>query len=501
MQPKSGQYYPGTSVSNSRASSLKNEGEIRIGVSGKRMIAPGEIQRVYEEIKQRITEILKQNQISDFVGLTSLATGADTIFAQVVLKEFHKPLHVILPFPVEEYKRDFSEQDLKVFLELLRQSREIEISNSSVPAKPSDRDACYFVCGRRIAEACHDMIFVWDKQKPGGVGGTGEIMGFFGEKSGQRQVNYIKVNPVNKDLLDAELVKGYEESNSAAIRARDKYRLVWKSAILIGWAAAGCFALITAFRIEGTAAFRFTLLEFIAFAMVSLLIYFARRLNYHTIYLEKRCEAETYRLLKIFYHIGVPVKISDRSNEEETMFSRLAARINNEVEQSISPSKWYSQYVIKELIRDQVEYHNNKTKSIGNKHAVYERISRFIGWTFLINLGVHLGHLYLAEDSAAQTLLYKLNVFLSIQLPATYVAIEGFIYFNEWAVLKKYSISSQQALSNAWTYLLQDIDNKTFETCHKSHATVLNFLSEIMITDNKNWKALLQSKDNYTMVI
>jgi hypothetical protein len=87
-------------------------------------------------------------------------------------------------------------------------------------------------------------------------------------------------------------VKGYEESNSAAITARDKYRLVWMSAILIGLLGAGCFATITAFQIEGTAAFRLTFIEFHAFAIVSLLIFFARKLDYHGIYLEKRCEAE-----------------------------------------------------------------------------------------------------------------------------------------------------------------------------------------------------------------
>jgi hypothetical protein len=110
-------------------------------------------------------------------------------------------------------------------------------------------------------------------------------------------------------------------------------------------------------------------------------------------------------------------------------------------------------------------------------------------------------HLYKAGDSAPQTLLYHLSVYLSIQLPALYVAVEGFIYFNEWGVLKKYSISCHQALSKARTYLPRDMDNKTDEECHDSHAMVLNFISDIMLTDNKNWKALLQSKDNYSMVI
>ncbi len=500
MEPKTGRDESGATVIDPGASFQNNRGRINIGVSGKRFVPAEDRQRVYDEIKNRINEILEQHQASDFVGFTALAAGADTIFAEVVIKEFHKRLHAILPFSLEEYQKDFSEQDLKTFLELLHQSSETEIASRSVPGKPDDRSLSYFACGRRIVEACDDMVFVWDEQKPGGTGGTAEVMGYFGETNKHKHVAYIKVTPANKDSLDAELMKGYEESNSAAIGARDRYRLVWKLAIFIGWLAVGCFAWKTAFHIEGMAGFGLTSFEFLFVAVVYLLIYFARKLNYHGLYLEKRCEAETYRLLKIFYHTGVKVKISDRSNEE-TAFSRLADRINKKVDESVSMSKWYSQYVIKELIWSQGEYHNNKIKSIGNKHAAYASMSRFIGLAFLINLAVHLVHLYVAGDSAPQAMLYKFSVFLNIELPAAYAAVEGFIYFNEWAVLKKNSASSGQSLSEVQFYLPQEIDNKTIAECHKDHAAVLNLISGIMLTDNNNWKALLQNKDNYNLII
>lgn len=502
MQPKMGLSESGETIVNGGTSLLNNKAKINIGVSGKRFVPPEERQGVYEEIKKRIIEILEQHQASDFVGFTALATGADTIFAQVVIDEFHKPLHVILPFALEEYKKDFKEEgDLKIFLDLLERSSEMEVSSLSVPANPEDRSLDYFKSGRCIVEACHEMIFVWDEQKPSGVGGTGDVMGFFGEKNPYVQVNYIKVSPKEADSLDVDLVKGYEESNSAAIRARDLYRIVWMSAILIGLLGAGCFATVTAFRIEGTAAFVLTLIEFHAFAIVSLLIFFAGKLDYHGNYLEKRCDAETYRLLKVFYHIGVTVKISDRSNDEETKFSTLANRINDEVQQSKVASRWHSQLVIKELIRDQREYHNNKYKSIGKQDIVYGRISKFIGVAFLINVFVHMMQLLKGGESAPETLLYKLSVYLSIQLPAIYVAVEGFIYFNEWAMLKEHSRSCHRGHTKARSYLPRHIENKTNDECHDSHAMVLNFISDIMLTDNRNWKALLQSKDNYTRII
>src|SRR5258708_36802679 len=104
MQPKIGQHEPGVTAITLGTSFQNNSGRINIGVSGKRFIAAEERQRVYEEIKKRTNEILEQHQVSDFVGFTALAAGADTKFAQVVIKEFHKQMHVILPFPLEEYQ-------------------------------------------------------------------------------------------------------------------------------------------------------------------------------------------------------------------------------------------------------------------------------------------------------------------------------------------------------------------------------------------------------------
>jgi hypothetical protein len=79
---------------------------IRIGVSGKRYISAGEKDRVYKEIKKTIDNILKRSDAKQFIGYTALAAGADIIFANVVKNEFHQPLQVILPFSIEEYKKD-----------------------------------------------------------------------------------------------------------------------------------------------------------------------------------------------------------------------------------------------------------------------------------------------------------------------------------------------------------------------------------------------------------
>jgi hypothetical protein len=501
METKIGLSEYGATVVNRADSVLNNNSTINIGVSGKRFVAPEERQRVCEEITNRINEIIRQHQVSDFVGFTALATGADTIFAQVVISEFHKPLHVILPFPLEEYKKDFSEQDLKTFLELLNQSSGTEVASSSLPQTPDDRNLGYLASGRRIVDACSDMVFVWDEQKPGGKGGTAEIMGYFAEGSEHRHVTYIKVTPQQRDVLDDDLIKGYEASNTAAMEARDYYRNTWKIGLIAGFLAACSFALTIAFHIEGFWGFGLACFEFACVVTVYYIVWFARKKNYHGQYLEKRCEAETYRLLKIFYHAGVKVKTSDRPGDEESVFTQLAGRINKQLQQNASHRKWYSQFVINELIRSQRQYHDSKVRAIGNKHGVYKAIIWFVGAAFLIDVTFHWIFLIVHGDNAPKLALYKVSVFLNMVLPAAYAALEGFIYFNEWSILKKSSISTSENLSYVQSRLPKDLDHKTTEDCHSGQAAVLNFISNIMLADNKNWKALLQTKDNYNMII
>ena len=124
-----------------------------------------------------------------------------------------------------------------------------------------------------------------------------------------------------------------------------------------------------------------------------------------------------------------------------------------------------------------------------------------VGAAFLINLTFHVVYLVVAGDGAPQSTLYKVSVFLNMLLPAAYAALEGFMYFNEWSVLKKYSTSTSESLLRVLSYLPKDLDHKTAEDCHSGQAAVLNVISGIMLTDNKNWKTLLQNKDNYNMII
>ena len=172
---------------------------IRIGISGKRNILAAEKKRVCQEIENRIREILFEKKATAFIGYTSLAIGADSIFAEVVTNVFKQPLKIILPFTVDEYSKDFETQREKDFLtETVRRYNDNIVVIDSIPVNTEERKESYFNAGKYIADVCDDIIFVWDELKPEGKGGTADIIGYLAEKRTAKQIKFIKTSPAGR---------------------------------------------------------------------------------------------------------------------------------------------------------------------------------------------------------------------------------------------------------------------------------------------------------------
>ena len=107
---------------------------------------------------------------SDLVGISSLAEGADQIFARSVLGLGGR-LIAVIPYPGIE--RSFMSQTaLRGYRDLLRHAQ-VEV----LPAIGSDED-CYFAAGRRVAEHSQLLFAVWNGKEARGKGGTGDIVKF-----------------------------------------------------------------------------------------------------------------------------------------------------------------------------------------------------------------------------------------------------------------------------------------------------------------------------------
>jgi hypothetical protein len=103
-------------------------------------------------------------------GYSSVAIGADTLFAEICLTA-RIPWIALLPQPEDVFKKDFQESDWAKTSDLLKQAVRVESLS-----RASDRDQAYLECGLCTVEKADLMIAVWDGKPPRGTGGTAEIV-------------------------------------------------------------------------------------------------------------------------------------------------------------------------------------------------------------------------------------------------------------------------------------------------------------------------------------
>lgn len=102
------------------------------------------------------------------VGVTSLAIGADTLFARLVL-ELGGALEAVVPFG--DYEDRFAdERDRQDYRSLLGRAARVEI----LQRHGTDEEA-YYAAGKRVADLSALLILVWDGKPAAGLGGTADI--------------------------------------------------------------------------------------------------------------------------------------------------------------------------------------------------------------------------------------------------------------------------------------------------------------------------------------
>jgi len=122
-------------------------------------------------------------------GVTSLAIGADQLFAEVVLG-MKGNLEAVIPFP--DYERTFTnETDLARYRLLKAASKHVEI----LPASATD-DEAYLNAGRRVADLSDLLVTVWDGQPARALGGTADVVGY-AARTGKR---VLQLNPISQRL-------------------------------------------------------------------------------------------------------------------------------------------------------------------------------------------------------------------------------------------------------------------------------------------------------------
>jgi hypothetical protein len=155
-----------------------------LGITGHRDIPQEDVDKLKEKIKEIFNELKGKYPHTPLLLLTPLAEGADRIAAKAAIEEGIDYV-VVLPFPEEEYVKDFPEskdeyydlrdkekhKNLKGIFSL-----EDKIDDDAKKYGP-ERDKLYENVGAYIARHSQILIALWDG-KEGKRGGTSEVIKF-----------------------------------------------------------------------------------------------------------------------------------------------------------------------------------------------------------------------------------------------------------------------------------------------------------------------------------
>lgn len=140
-------------------------GETRIGITGHQ----GLTSSTETDVRTAIDALLMN--YSDIVGVSSLAEGADQIFADATVTKGGQ-LEVIVP--CEGYEATFSQQeDLDRFRRLRALARTVTQLNFTSPSEEA-----FWAAGQKIVESSDVLIAVWNGKQAEGLGGTGDVVQF-----------------------------------------------------------------------------------------------------------------------------------------------------------------------------------------------------------------------------------------------------------------------------------------------------------------------------------
>jgi hypothetical protein len=139
---------------------------MRIGVTGHQDIPSEALPFVTNEITKVIT-----GAGDGVIGVSSLAVGADQLFASLILK-YGGQLEVILPS--RHYEHTFSQgADLKRFRWLLKKAASVKTLDF-----PEPYEEAFLMAGRRVVETAELLLAIWDGEPARGKGGTADTVSY-----------------------------------------------------------------------------------------------------------------------------------------------------------------------------------------------------------------------------------------------------------------------------------------------------------------------------------
>jgi hypothetical protein len=121
------------------------------------------------------------------IGITSLAVGADQLFARVVLARGGSLVAIL---PLADIERTFPPEALADFRELYSRS------NAVILDTPGGDEEAFFAAGQRVVDTADLLLAVWDGKPQQSRGGTAEVVAY----ATDRGASVIHINPVARTV-------------------------------------------------------------------------------------------------------------------------------------------------------------------------------------------------------------------------------------------------------------------------------------------------------------
>lgn len=139
---------------------------IRIGITGHQHLGD---EPAAAWVRTALDRVLGEH-VGELVGVSSLAVGADQVFAELVLDR-RGALEAVLPFP-EYRERSFArDEDRRAYDRLLDRARVVSLEREG----RSDEEA-YLHAGREVVARSDVLVAVWDGAPARGLGGTADVV-------------------------------------------------------------------------------------------------------------------------------------------------------------------------------------------------------------------------------------------------------------------------------------------------------------------------------------
>ena len=156
---------------------------MRVGISGHQDRDGIDWTWVRDEIAVALTALH-----AEVVGLSSLAAGADQVFARCVLRGRGRLIAVV---PEANYEDAFDgADDLEEYRALLVRSEVVRL------AADGTEEESFLKAGRWIVNHSDEMIAVWDGEPAEGLGGTADIVAY----ACQTGTPVLHLNPIIRSV-------------------------------------------------------------------------------------------------------------------------------------------------------------------------------------------------------------------------------------------------------------------------------------------------------------